>query len=84
MRPADSGHAVDRPDYGSLSYEIKDDKVIVHLGVWARWLKHVPYRTVTHLTVSQEILDCWPGLGTLDIHTDEMSGTTSAEQGLVW
>jgi len=71
------------PYYRSLSYEIRDDEVIVHVGIWTRSVKHVPYRTVTHLTVKQGILDRWFGTGTLDIQTAGTSGTTSAEQSLV-
>ena len=38
------------PYYRSLSYEIRDDEVIVHAGIWTKSVKHVPYRTVTNLT----------------------------------
>jgi len=71
------------PYYRSLSYEVQDDRVIVHVGVWTRSVKHVPYRTVTNLTVKRGILDRWLGLGTLDIQTAGVSGTSGAEQSLV-
>lgn len=71
------------PYYRSLSYEVQGDRVIVHAGVWTRSVKHVPYRTVTNLTVKRGILDRWLGLGTLDIQTAGMSGTSGAEQSLV-
>jgi uncharacterized membrane protein YdbT with pleckstrin-like domain len=68
----------------SLRYEIQDDEVIVHVGIWTQSLKHVPYRTVTNLTVKRDILDRWFfGLGTLNIQTAGMSGTTGAEESLV-
>jgi uncharacterized membrane protein YdbT with pleckstrin-like domain len=68
----------------SLRYVIQDDEVIVHVGIWTQSLKHVPYRTVTNLTVKRDILDRWFfGLGTLNIQTAGMSGTTGAEESLV-
>jgi membrane protein YdbS with pleckstrin-like domain len=70
------------PYYRSLSYEIQDDEVIVQAGIWTKSVKHVPYRTVTNLTVKRGILDRWFGLGTLNIQTAGMSGTTGAEEKL--
>jgi uncharacterized membrane protein YdbT with pleckstrin-like domain len=70
--------------FRSLSYEIQDDEVIVRVGIWTRSVKHVPYRTVTNLTVQRDIFDRWFfGLGTLKIQTAGMSGTTGAEENLV-
>jgi uncharacterized membrane protein YdbT with pleckstrin-like domain len=70
--------------YRSLSYEIQDDEVIVRVGVWTKSVKHVPYRTVTNITIKQDIFDRWFfGLGTLKIQTAGMSGTTGAEESLL-
>jgi membrane protein YdbS with pleckstrin-like domain len=71
------------PYYRSLRYEIHEDEIILHVGIWTKSVKHVPYRTVTNLTVNRGILDRWLSLGTLDIQTAGASGTTSAEQSLV-
>jgi len=72
------------PYYRSLSYEIQDDEVIVRVGIWTKSVKHVPYRTVTNLTIKRDILDRWLfGLGTLNIQTAGMSGQTGAEERLV-
>jgi uncharacterized membrane protein YdbT with pleckstrin-like domain len=72
------------PYYRSLSYEVQDDEVIVRVGIWTKSVKHVPYRTVTNLTVKRDILDRWLfGLGTLNIQTAGMSGQTGAEERLV-
>jgi uncharacterized membrane protein YdbT with pleckstrin-like domain len=71
------------PYYRSLRYEIQDDEVIVHAGIWTQSVKHVPYRTVTNLEVKRDILDRWLGLGTLNIQTAGMSGQTGAEERLV-
>ncbi len=72
------------PYYRSLSYEIQDDEVIVRAGIITHSVKHVPYRTVTNITVKRDIFDRWFfGLGTLNIQTAGMSGTTGAEEKLV-
>jgi membrane protein YdbS with pleckstrin-like domain len=70
------------PFYRSLSYEIGDEQVIVRQGVLTRAVKHVPYRTVTNVTVKRGLLDRWLGLGTLEIQTAGISGTHQAEQSL--
>ena len=68
----------------SLSYEVQDDEVIVRVGIITHSVKHVPYRTVTNITVSRDILDRWFfGLGSLHIQTAGMSGKSGAEEKLV-
>ena len=72
------------PYYRSLKYEIRDDEVIVHVGIWTRSVKHVPFRTVTNLKVNRDIFDRWFfGLGSLNIQTAGMSGNKGAEESLV-
>lgn len=71
------------PYYRSLRYEIQDDEVIVHAGIWTKSVKHVPYRTVTNLEVKRDVLDRWLGIGTLNIQTAGMSGQKGAEERLV-
>lgn len=71
------------PYYRSLSYDVQDDEVIVHVGILTKSVKHVPYRTVTNLQVKRDIFDRWFfGLGTLNIQTAGMSGQTGAEESL--
>ena len=67
----------------SLAYEVQDDEVIVRAGIWTKSVKHVPYRTVTNLTVKRDVLDRWLGIGMLNIQTAGMSGATGAEESLV-
>ena len=67
----------------SLSYEIQDDEIIVRVGIVTKSVKHVPYRTVTNITVKRGILDRAFNIGTLAIQTAGMSGTSGAEQSLV-
>jgi uncharacterized membrane protein YdbT with pleckstrin-like domain len=70
--------------YRSLSYEIQDDEVIVRVGIVTKSVKHVPYRTVTNISIKRGILDRFMfDIGTLNIQTAGMSGTTGAEQSLV-
>ena len=70
--------------YRSLSYEIQDDEAIVRVGIWTKSVKHVPYRTVTNLTIKRDILDRWLfNIGTLTIQTAGMSGMQGAEETLV-
>jgi len=71
------------PYYRSLAYEIQEDEVIVRVGIWTKSVKHVPYRTMTNLTVKRDILERWLGIGTLNIQTAGMSGTTGVEEKLV-
>jgi membrane protein YdbS with pleckstrin-like domain len=70
------------PYYRSLGYEVGDEQVIVRQGVLTRAVKHVPYRTVTNITVKRGLLDRWLGIGTLEIQTAGISGTQQAEQSL--
>jgi uncharacterized membrane protein YdbT with pleckstrin-like domain len=72
-----------RPYFYSLKYEIQDDEAIVHAGIWTHSVKHVPYRTVTNLTIKRDLLDRWLfNIGSLHIQTAGMSGTTGAEEVL--
>lgn len=71
------------PYYRSLRYEIHDDEVIVRAGVITRSVKHVPYRTVTNLTVKQDPFDRLLGIGSLNIQTAGMSGQTGVEEKLL-
>ncbi len=72
------------PYYRSLKYEIQDDEVIVRAGIWTKSVKHVPYRTVTNIKINRGILDRFVfNIGTLNIQTAGMSGSTGAEESLV-
>jgi membrane protein YdbS with pleckstrin-like domain len=77
------GMSLTGPYYRSLRYEIEADEVIVHAGIVTKSVKHVPYRTVTNITIKRGILDRWFfNLGTLNIQTAGMSGTQGAEESL--
>ena len=72
------------PYFRSLRYEIHEDEVIVHVGIITHSVKHVPYRTVTNITVNRDIFDRWFfKLGSLTIQTAGMSGQSGAEENLV-
>ena len=70
--------------FRSLRYEIQDDEVIVHVGIWTKSVKHVPFRTVTNIKVNRDIFDRWFfDLGSLNVQTAGMSGTKGAEESLL-
>lgn len=72
------------PYFRSLRYEILEEEVIVHVGILTHSVKHVPYRTVTNITVKRDIFDRWFfNLGSLNIQTAGMSGQSGAEEKLV-
>lgn len=78
------GMVLTGPYYRSLHYEVLADEVIVRAGIITKSVKHVPYRTVTNITVRRGLMDRWLfGLGTLNIQTAGMSGNTGAEESLV-
>ncbi len=68
------------PYYHWFSYQICDDEVIVNVGIITKTVKHVPYRTVTNITINRGLLDRLIfDIGTLKIQTAGMSGQTGAE-----
>lgn len=70
--------------FRSLGYEIQDDEIIVRVGIVTKSVKHVPYRTVTNIKINRGILDRYVfNLGSLNIQTAGMSGSTGAEESLV-
>jgi membrane protein YdbS with pleckstrin-like domain len=72
------------PYFRSLRYEVLEDEVIVHVGILTHSVKHVPYRTVTNITVKRDIFDRWFfNMGSLNIQTAGMSGQSGAEEKLV-
>ena len=72
------------PYYRSLRYEICEDEIVVHVGIWTKSVKHVPFRTVTNIVINRDIFDRWFfNTGSLNIQTAGMSGTKGAEEKLV-
>jgi len=71
------------PYFRSLQYQIQEEQVIMHLGIITCSVKYVPFRTVTNMTVKRDPLDRAFGIGSLEIQTAGISGTTKAEQHLV-
>jgi membrane protein YdbS with pleckstrin-like domain len=74
------GMSLVHPYSKSLRYAVEKDQVIVHAGIWTQSVKHVPYRTVTNITVKRGVLDRWLGLGTLEIQTAGMSGSQGGSE----
>jgi membrane protein YdbS with pleckstrin-like domain len=70
--------------YRSISYEIKEDEIVVRKGIITKSVKVVPYRTVTNLDMKRDPFDRWFfGIGSLHVQTAGLSGQTGAEQVLV-
>jgi membrane protein YdbS with pleckstrin-like domain len=70
--------------YRSISYELRENEVVVRKGVLTKSTKVVPYRTVTNLHLKRDLLDrSLFNLGTLNIETAGKSGEAGPEQSLV-
>ncbi|MGH2545093.1 MAG: PH domain-containing protein [Ardenticatenaceae bacterium] len=70
--------------YDSIAYEIQEDEVIVHVGIWTHSVKHVPFRTVTNIAINRDIFDRFLfAIGTVEIQTaGAASAQASAEESL--
>jgi membrane protein YdbS with pleckstrin-like domain len=68
--------------YKSIRYEIHTDEIIVSMGIITKTVKHVPFRTVTNLTVTRGPIDRLFGIGSLSIQTAG-SGSVIPEEKLV-
>jgi uncharacterized membrane protein YdbT with pleckstrin-like domain len=72
------------PYYRSLYYELHSDEIVVHVGIWTKSVKHVPFRTVTNIQITRDIFDRWFfNIGSLNVQTAGMSGKQGAEEKLV-
>jgi uncharacterized membrane protein YdbT with pleckstrin-like domain len=69
--------------YNSLRYEIHEDEILMTSGVLTKSVKHVPFRTITNLTITRSLPDRILGIGSLQIQTAGASGTTAPEENLV-
>ena len=72
------------PYCNSLKYEIHEDEVIVNAGVITKSVKHVPFRTITNISIRRGLLDRMLGLGSLHIQTAGSSDSSGKpEESLV-
>ncbi|MFW9995418.1 MAG: PH domain-containing protein [Candidatus Odinarchaeota archaeon] len=62
----------------SFKYVVHGTEVVVHKGLINKSEKHVPFRTITHISSRAGILDRLFGIGTVEIQTAGVSGGTSA------
>jgi len=54
----------------SIRYELTEEEVVVHKGVFTKVHKIVPYRTITNVTITRLWLDrLFLGIGNVDIQT---------------
>ncbi len=66
----------------SISYELRDDEVVVRRGILTRSEDVVPYRMVTNVALKRGPFDRLFGIGTLQVHTAGFSQQTAAESTL--
>ncbi len=67
-----------------IAYEMTNEEVVVHKGVFGRVHKIVPFRTVTNVSVTRKWFDrLFFGIGAVNIQTAGSSGTAAAEERLV-
>lgn len=70
--------------YRSISYELREQEIVVYKGIITRSTKIVPYRTITNLLLKRGPLDRWFfGIGTINVETAGHSGQTAPEATLV-
>lgn len=67
--------------YLTIHYEIRSDEIIVRSGILTRTVKHVPFRTITNITTTRDIIDQIIGVGSLSIQTAG-SGSVIPEEKL--
>lgn len=68
----------------SIRYEMTDEEVVVHKGVFSKVHKIVPYRTVTNVSITRLWLDrIWLGIGNVSIQTAGAGASSVAEERLV-
>jgi len=68
----------------NIRYEMTDEEVIVHKGVFGKIHKIVPYRTVTNVSITRGWLDrIWLGIGSVNIQTAGAGASSVAEERLV-
>ena len=68
----------------NVRYEMTDEEVVVHKGVFGKIHKIVPYRTVTNVSITRGWLDrIWLGIGSVNIQTAGAGASSIAEEQLV-
>jgi uncharacterized membrane protein YdbT with pleckstrin-like domain len=68
------------PYFRSISYELTDSEIIVRKGIVTKVVKTIPYRTVTNIVETRDLLDRYAvNLGNIKIQTAGKSGETGYE-----
>jgi len=76
-------HLLIPPYFRSISYELTDQEIIVHKGIFTKSENVVPYHMVTNAALKRGPLDRWLGIGTLEVHTAGFSQQAKPEAHLV-
>jgi membrane protein YdbS with pleckstrin-like domain len=64
----------------SFKYVVHGTEVVVHKGLINKSEKHVPFRTITHISSRAGIFDRLFGIGTVEIQTAGGSGASTAPE----
>jgi len=67
------------PYYRSISYELRDEEMVVRKGILTRTVQTMPYRAVTNVEVKRGPLDRLLGIGGIHVHSAGYSQQTGAE-----
>ena len=71
------------PYFRAISYELTDSEIVVRKGIVTKVVKTIPYRTVTNIVESRDLLDRYAvNLGSIRIQTAGKSGETGYEASL--
>ena len=69
--------------YHSIRYEIRNDEIVVIVGIVTKSVKHVPFRDITNIEVKRDPLERLLGLGSLSIQIAGSGGTSLPEATLM-
>lgn len=63
--------------YRNLSFEVGEDRVVVHKGILSRIEQNIPFRKVTDFRLHRSLYDRFLGLGSIDVQTAGQNQTAT-------
>lgn len=63
----------------SIKYSFSENEIIIERGIFNKVTKHIPFRTITHVSSKTSIFDRLFGIGSILIETAGKSGSLYAE-----
>lgn len=64
-----------------LSYQIKDDRIIIHKGILARIQQNIPFRAITDFMLYRSLYDRFLGTGVIRVQTAGQSANATGYEG---